>query len=591
MTHSHQNRDLEPLVVAITRSPAPDGLDVLLELNIVCVPDLVAFDWSTVVGRRVVIVAGNSPWHAAEAEKCRRAAVAARASSVGVVARLAGCPDGFDLAQPLPPRLKPEAIRSMVRSAELRVNAAGLPDLGLLTAARKPVPSFDLGVFPREVQKAIRIQAAAAGAPIGFVATSLLTTAAGLSSAALSARVRAGWEEPLILWGVILGDPSSNKSPSQRCTERVVALLEAEKAKEAATLAAFAEDEKARPAHIVLRLSDATVPSIYMMAGAQGRVPFLHTHEGGTFIANVAASWKGNSSDRGAMNALYDGKGLSWFRRTVSKAPIYISRAACSVLLCAQPDAVAGTIGPEAVSDGLMERFLWDFSDAADRTLSAPSQAGLDWADAVFEKILRVCEQVGARSYADPLSPEATVCEFTPSGADFFEQWRGDLFDTETREQGRVSAATGKAPGHAARLALALHLIAHAAGEDGAPLPLTIDDAHVAAGCALRGGYYQAHYERVLADATMTQDDKLATALARHIMKARPATLDPVGLRVRDKVPGLTTTERVLCALRELAARNWLAVSSVIPHPRDWRADTPEKIQLHPRLFELIDAA
>jgi hypothetical protein len=326
-----------------------------------------------------------------------------------------------------------------------------------------------------------------------------------------------------------------------------------------------------------------------MVAGTQGRVPFLHTHEGGTFIANVAASWKANSSDRGAMNALYDGKGISWFRRTVSKAPIFIHRAACSVLLCAQPDAVAGCVGPEAMSDGLMERFLWDFSDPAPRDLPAPSQAGLDWADQVFENVLRQCEAIGALSYANPADPSTITCAFDDQGVAFFEAWRDELFTRETREAGRVSAATGKAPGQAARLALALHLIRCTAAN--APVAETVPEDLVAAGCRLRSDYFGAHYTRVLADATTTAEDKLAMSLARHVMKAKPEALDPVGLRVRDKVPGLTTTERVLTALRELLARNWLAPGTAIPHPKDWRSGAPQKIRLHPRLFEMLDAA
>ena len=91
-----EKNKLEPLVLAIVKDPLPEGRDIELELNLRGLQNIVDFDWGQVKARRVVVIGGNSKWHEEEAERCRRACVAARASSVGIVPRLQGLPDGFD---------------------------------------------------------------------------------------------------------------------------------------------------------------------------------------------------------------------------------------------------------------------------------------------------------------------------------------------------------------------------------------------------------------------------------------------------------------------------------------------------------------
>jgi hypothetical protein len=177
--------------------------------------------------------------------------------------------------------------------------------------------------------------------------------------------------------------------------------------------------------------------------------------------------------------------------------------------------------------------------------------------------------------------------KFSEAAASRFIAWRDQVFEQDAKATGRVSASVGKAPGHAARLALALELIAWALGDSDAP-PAMIDDKRAEAACDLRANYFEPHRKKTIADAAMPAQEKLAAAAARWIVTERPMYIDPLFFRTRAKVPGIRSVEEMLVALGELASRNWLAPGVRIPHPRDFRAELPAHIHLHPRLYEVV---
>ena len=573
--------EMQPYVLATIEGDERPSASIDLEVNLYQISDPGKFDWSSVVGRRVVVLPGRSPALVAAAETLAKVARAARASSVGVAVLPTGLPAGWHAASSVTPA-QAQKIREAVRAAEIKVNPAGLPDRGLLDAAREFVPEFPIDdAFPPMAAKAIRMSAAAAGAPAGYLASSLLVAALGATAGSAEVEVRPGWAEPGILWSLIVGDPSANKSPSQRAIELPLEALDRKRASAAAT-AAKLTGQPASP--VVGRISDATIPAVYFCLAQQQRGVMLHTHEGGGFLNNVAASWK-QSQDRGAANALYDGRPLYWHRRTVSKAPMFIPRCSASILALIQPEALAPVLTAEAISDGFVERFLMDWS-APDQKAPQPSAAGLELS---YDVIGRIIERLAALGDANHVGEEPTTTKlsFTAAGAAYFIAWRDKLFASDAAATGRVSAAMGKSPGHAARIALALELIAWAVGDEANP-PALISDRHVEVACSLRSNYYERHRKKVVSDAAMPPAEKLAAAAARWIVTERPANIDTLHFRVKAKIPGIRSREEMLLALGELQSRNWLVPGVRIPHFRDYRGEVPSSIHLHPRLYDVI---
>jgi hypothetical protein len=88
------------------------------------------------------------------------------------------------------------------------------PDMSIIRRNRVKAPPFPLDVLGSAASW-VEIVAASRSAPVDYVALDLLVVAAGVIGAKRRASPWPGWEEPSILWGVSVGEPSANKSPSR----------------------------------------------------------------------------------------------------------------------------------------------------------------------------------------------------------------------------------------------------------------------------------------------------------------------------------------------------------------------------------------
>ena len=80
----------------------------------------------------------------------------------------------------------------------------------------------------------------------------------------------------------------------------------------------------------------------------------------------------------------------------------------------------------------------------------------------------------------------------------------------------------------------------------------------------------------------------LAVVLARWLRDTGTQVIDTVRLRTAERLEGLRTEGNVRIALRELAARCWLAPGQIIPDPRDFRTPMPSRVRVHPDLREMF---
>src|SRR5690349_15208229 len=81
-------------------------------------------------------------------------------------------------------------------------------DTAFLDPARAPVPAFPLDLLPPFWRDWVGETAGALGAPVDYVALSVLAAVSGLCGAGASVRVGPRWAEPLVLWQALVGAPS-----------------------------------------------------------------------------------------------------------------------------------------------------------------------------------------------------------------------------------------------------------------------------------------------------------------------------------------------------------------------------------------------
>lgn len=79
-----------------------------------------------------------------------------------------------------------------------------------------PVPSFPLEIFPDKVQNYISIIASQYSQAPDYAATAFITAACGLIGRSIHLQMRPSWEETANCWSILVGAPSTKKSPILR---------------------------------------------------------------------------------------------------------------------------------------------------------------------------------------------------------------------------------------------------------------------------------------------------------------------------------------------------------------------------------------
>jgi hypothetical protein len=127
-------------------------------------------------------------------------------------------------------------VYALIREAkgllsEVEASIAGWPepDSSILHRVQEAAPRMPLEGFGPTLAVHIESAASALGAPIDYVGLALLCGAAGMIGARRAVEAWPGWKEPAILWGALVGDPSTNKSPAIDPVREALNGVEAEK--------------------------------------------------------------------------------------------------------------------------------------------------------------------------------------------------------------------------------------------------------------------------------------------------------------------------------------------------------------------------
>ena len=112
------------------------------------------------------------------------------------------------------PRNPPESKRSGDKSSA--PPAFQSLDMGVIAPNRVAPPEFPLALLPPSWARWCSCEAENAGAPVDYIALSLLVIAASAIGNSRRASPWPSWTEPNVLWGMIVGEPSAGKTPGMK---------------------------------------------------------------------------------------------------------------------------------------------------------------------------------------------------------------------------------------------------------------------------------------------------------------------------------------------------------------------------------------
>jgi hypothetical protein len=403
----------------------------------------------------------------------------------------------------------------------------------------------------------------------------MLSMIGGMVTGRFEVQVRPGFRVSPITWFALVGDPSSQKSPSMDLVVEPLRKIEARlraSAKLAAKAAADAHEaagRKGKPERVVeprAMITDATVEAAQHLAADQRRGLFAHYDEMSIWFSSIYR--KSGLGDVGLWLRAYAGGPMDIDRRGLPE-PLHVPHWGLSVCAAVPPAVLdqMAAMGTLSIDDGFDARICYLYPSAPPLTIRP--EAGDETAIARWATIVeRVMNWRLAATSVDTI-------EFDPDARESFERWRLEML-TEARRGGRdVSSWDGKKPGLVARLAGTLAVLDAAAVGDRAPRSVSLDQLRRAGRLV---DLLSAHRRRVELARGAPTIERVTSELAGWILEHRASVLDT--FEIRGLVPGLRG-KNVASALRELDDAGWL--SSPVPRRND--EPLPRVIVVDPKVF------
>ncbi len=459
------------------------------------------------------------------------------------------------------------------------------PDFSIIERVREPAPRFPIEVLGR-LGKDLAAIAQTKSAPVDYVAIALLSACAATVGAARMVSPWPGWEEPARLWAMLVGPPSSSKTPAMSAILKALASLERKLAREnensnaeyeAAKIAAGAAysewDTKAtkaasngepvppRPKAAVepdepppprVYMNDATVEMVAKLLSKLPRGLLLFRDELGSLLANFE---RYNGNDRAFFCETYNGNEYTVDRKGADKS-LHARHLLLSILGGIQPDRLHSLL-MKGDDDGLAARFLMCWPDPV-----APTRPET-YADE--NQLLGILERLRSLDFRqDPVfGPRPIVLGLDEESVAEFQAWREH--HAAESVSGMMASAYGKMRGQALSLALVLELVRWAVSEDGTPEPTIVSRRSIGEALDMIEGYFKPMCRRVYGEAALPRSERDAATLGRDILKRRPVLLNARVVRREWRLPGLNEAAAVNAAIDVLVDAGWL----ISAHSRD----------------------
>ncbi|MEP6968099.1 MAG: DUF3987 domain-containing protein [Pseudomonadota bacterium] len=448
------------------------------------------------------------------------------------------------------------------------------PDPRLLNGGLRPAPRFPLNTLG-PVASYVRDLAAAKDGPPDYLALALFTTISGVVGGARAIQLRGSWIEPCILWGLVVGNPSTGKTQPLDLVRRAARGIEAAEGadfverenawKTQAAVAKAAEDawrdevkaaakadrpaparpSKADPPPPPQRprivIGNATVEKLAHIFNSNLRGLLLMVDEGAVWFGNFGKY--GGDGDAAFYLSAFNGIGTT-IDRVRDGGSVAPERALLSVCVGIQPERLSELLFKGRANDGLVSRFLPVWPDPVRPVWDTP-YADENRVDTLLRRLR------GLRPLSDDNGgPCPVVLRLAPEAARLFSQWWIEAKASVQGASGLIADFRGKGFGVVGRLALVLELLTWAwlEGDE----PATVSERSVAAAIELFEDYFAPMAARVYGDASRPTAERAAVALVKEIRARNVRVINARTVRRQWGLPGLTTPDDVRAALAVL---------------------------------------
>jgi len=467
-----------------------------------------------------------------------------------------------------------------------KADAWPAPDLSLATDDPAPAPDLDIRLFPGKWQPWITGAAESAGAPVDYVACSLLAATGATIGNARWGSPWDGWQHPPIVWIACIGMPSAGKSPGMNASAAPLSDLVGfqnddweERQRDYRTAKQAAKEARARweaevktaaknetppprepttarepdpPRKRRIYSTDPTIEAARNLSAANPRGLLLYRDELAGWLTSMGKYGNGNAGgDRGFWLQAFDGGRWASDRVKDGDDPPDVPHLTWGILGGFQPDRLASAM-LAGDDDGMAARFIYCWPMPPANVPERPSGRALPFdLMAAFHRLREL-----------PMPDDnPVILLFNDDAAETLQEWRRETKAMETERTGLFLSWTGKLPGFAVRLAVIFAHLSWVVARDGTPEPerITVDDATRAV--AFLSDYAVPMARRAFGEAALPEAERDARRLARWYLRQprpRPAVLNARTLRRMADGPGIASAPRIEAALAELAELGWV---------------------------------
>jgi hypothetical protein len=363
----------------------------------------------------------------------------------------------------------------------------------LLQAAppRRVIPAWEpmpLDALPIPIRCLAEQASAAMFCDPAYIVMPCLGICAGAIGNTRSLRLKSTWNEPCVLWSVVVAESGTQKSPTYQLAMQPLYDLEQRwRAEHAAELVAWAEQSEEMempPPRPVLRrgyVSDVTVEKLAQILLENPRGTQMDQDELRSWFASFTRYKSGGGSDIGNWLSSYNAGTIQYDRKTGDNRQVFVPRGAVSVTGNIQPTTLARVMSEDMYECGLAARLMMAMPPKRRKrwTTDEVDQEVLDGYSATVERLFglgmfTVGEGVRRRQVPHRLRLDRAAEEC-------WVAWYNDWAEEQYNASGSEASAKAKIEAVAARLALIHHVVscAFVESDDNRPIGLESMEAGV----------------------------------------------------------------------------------------------------------------
>ena len=484
--------------------------------------------------------------------------------------------------------LEPRTAAPPANDSQPMPSAVRKPDMSLLEKSRADAPKFDpIKLFGMGWGDWVRTAAEGGAAPADYTAATLLSVAGSLIGNARWVKVSDSWQEPPLIWTMLIGNPSAGKTPGAKPVRRALVEIEQDarklisieneawekenalyklkhsawqtKAKQAFSKASEPPPEPEgpgpRPLSPRLSLSDTTIEAAAQVLASQPKGLLINRDELAGVLGNLTRYANGGSDGPFYLEG-YTGGSFASERK--GSGSIYVSRLSLTLTGTIQPERLA-TLLLKAEDDGMLARFIPIFPELVPVGVSTKQEDVYFSRDALLKLHELKMVPVNIDKPDDDLRP--LFVNFTEKSLEAMTDFRRYCRELEGQHCGLMISHIGKLPGMAARLSLILAYLDWAADKVGLGEPVEINlDIFNRAKTFCRD-YVVPMASRAYAEAATPPAERAAMSLAHLIREERLTDLNPRVISRRNR-SGLKDAREVKAAIAILVDAHWLTEHS-----------------------------